>query len=71
MKTLKNWKLQNQSAHHIELLVDGQAFSLPVYTRRKYVPGSIKTEGGFVAGPTWSIAPEKDVPLGRASSRRY
>lgn len=24
MKTLKNWKLQNQSAHHIELLVDGQ-----------------------------------------------
>lgn len=31
MKTLKNWKLQNQSAHHIELLVDGQQVMTPTY----------------------------------------
>ena len=24
MKTLKNWTLHKQSAHHVELLVDGQ-----------------------------------------------
>ena len=24
MKTLKNWTLQKQSSHHVELLVDGQ-----------------------------------------------
>ena len=62
MKTLKNWKLQNQSAHHIELLVDGQ-HSLCLYILEENMfRVLLKRKGVLSLDRTWSIAPEKDVP---------
>ncbi|MFH5011913.1 hypothetical protein RAC87_23525, partial [Salmonella sp. 2019-SM265] len=62
MKTLENWKLHNQSAHHIELLVDGQ-HSLCLYILEENMfRVLLKRKGVLSLDRTWSIAPEKDVP---------
>ena len=62
MKTLKNWTLQKQAAHHIELLVDGQ-HTLCLYVLEKTLfRVLLKRKGELALDRTWSIAPTQDVP---------
>jgi len=62
MKTLKNWTLQKQAAHHIELLVDGQ-HTLYLYVLEKTLfRVLLKRKGELALDRTWSIAPTQDVP---------
>lgn len=70
MKTLKNWKLQNQSAHHIELLVDGQ-HSLCLYILEENMFRVLLKRKGFCRWTEHGALLRKRMSVGRASSRRY
>jgi alpha-glucosidase len=62
MKTLKNWTLQKQAAHHIELLVDGQHTLCLYVLEETLFRVLLKRKGELALDRTWSIAPTQDVP---------
>jgi alpha-glucosidase len=62
MKTLKNWTLQKQAAHHIELLVDGQHTLCLYVLEPTLFRVLLKRKGELALDRTWSIAPGQDVP---------
>ncbi len=62
MKTLKNWTLQKQSAHHVELLVDEQHTLCLYVLEANLFRVLIKRKGELALARTWSIAPGEDVP---------
>jgi len=67
MKTLKNWTLHTQSAHHLELLVDGQHTLCLYVLEDALFRVLLKRKGELALDRTWSIAPAEDVPWeGRA-----
>ena len=62
MKTLKNWTLHKQSAHHVELLVDGQHILCLYVLEENLFRVLLKRKGELALDRTWSIAPAQDVP---------
>lgn len=62
MKTLKNWIVEKQSAHHLELLVDGQHHLCLYVLEENLFRVLIKRKGELALDRTWSIAPAQDVP---------
>ena len=62
MKILKNWTLQKQAAHHIELLVDGQHTLCLYVLEPTLFRVLLKRKGELALDRTWSIAPGQDVP---------
>ena len=62
MKTLKNWTLLEQSANHLELLVDSQHRLCLYVLEQNLFRVLIKRKGQLSLNKTWSIAPDKDVP---------
>lgn len=62
MKTLKNWVLQKQLSHHVELLVDGQHTLCLYVLEENLFRVLIKRKGELALDRTWSIAPAQDVP---------
>lgn len=69
MKTLKNWTLHKQSAHHVELLVDGQHILCLYVLEENLFRVLLKRKGELALDRTWSIAPAQDA-MGRAQPRR-
>lgn len=69
-ENIKNWKLQNQSAHHIELLVDGQ-HSLCLYILEENMFRVLLKRKGFCRWTEPGALLRKRMSRGRASSRRY
>lgn len=61
MKTLKNWTLHKQSAHHVELLVDGQHI-LCLYVLEENLFRVLLKRKGELALDRTGIAPAQDVP---------
>ncbi len=62
MKTLKNWVLQKQLSHHVELLVDGQHTLCLYVLEENLFRVLIKRKSELALDRTWSIAPAQDVP---------
>ena len=62
MKTLKNWTLQKQADHHLELLVDGQHTLCLYVLEENLFRVLLKRKGTLALDRTWSIAPAGDVP---------
>lgn len=62
MKTLKNWTLKKEAAHHVELLVDGQHTLCLYVLEASLFRVLLKRQGKLALDRTWSIAPEDDVP---------
>ena len=62
MKTLKNWTVDKQSAHHLELLVDNQHRLCLYVLEENLFRVLIKRKGELTLDRTWSIAPQQDVP---------
>ncbi len=67
MKTLKNWTLQKQSSHHVELLVDGQHTLCLYVLEENLFRVLLKRKGELALDRTWSIAPSRTSP-GRAAA---
>ncbi|WP_370546306.1 glycoside hydrolase family 31 protein [Edwardsiella tarda] len=67
MKTLKHWSFNRQSAHHVELAVDGQHILCLYMLEERLFRVVLKRHGALALDRTWSIAPQQDVPWeGRA-----
>lgn len=67
MKTLKHWSFNRQSAHHVELAVDGQHILCLYMLEERLFRVVVKRHGALALDRTWSIAPQQDVPWeGRA-----
>ncbi|HDJ2741125.1 TPA: glycoside hydrolase family 31 protein [Salmonella bongori] len=62
MKTLKNWIVQKQFPHHVELLVDGQHTLCLYVLEETLFRVLVKRKGELALNRTWSIAPVEDVP---------
>lgn len=62
MKTLKNWTLHKQSAHHVELLVDYQHILCLYVLEENLFRVLLKRKGELALDRTRSIAPAQDVP---------
>ena len=67
MKTLKHWSFNRQSAHHVELAVDGQHILCLYMLEERLFRVVLKRHGALALDRTWSITPQQDVPWeGRA-----
>lgn len=62
MKTLKQWTLDKQCAHHVELKVDGQHTLCLYVLEESLFRVLLKRKGELALDKTWSIAPQQDVP---------
>ncbi len=58
----ENWTLHKQSAHHVELLVDGQHILCLYVLEENLFRVLLKRKGELALDRTWSIAPAQDVP---------
>ncbi|MHA6498591.1 alpha-glucosidase, partial [Escherichia coli] len=58
----RNWTLHKQSAHHVELLVDGQHILCLYVLEENLFRVLLKRKGELALDRTWSIAPAQDVP---------
>ncbi len=57
MKTLKNWVFNTQSAHHVELTIDGQHTLCLYVLEEDLFRVLVKRKGELALDRTWSIAP--------------
>ncbi|WP_413732677.1 TIM-barrel domain-containing protein [Sodalis sp. RH20] len=62
MKTLKQWQLNRQTDHFIELSVDGAHLFRLYVLENGLFRVLIKKGGELALDRTWSIAPQRDVP---------
>lgn len=63
MKTLKKWKFKQQQHNCIELLIDDKYHFCLYVLEQKLFRVLIKRHDSLSLDRTWSIAPNKDVPL--------
>ncbi len=70
MKTLKNWTLHKQSAHHVELLVDGQHILCLYVLEENLFRVLLKRKGELALDRTLEHCSGAGCAMGRAQPRR-